>query len=66
LKRDPRFNDDQQPTRFAMVSCGEKHTLLLAVNGLIWWTGAKSAVGLDDPNITRKNKFEAKVERDSF
>lgn len=55
-----------QPTRFAMVTCGERHSLLLAVNGSIWWTGSKSMVGYPDPNLTRKNQFEAKNERDSF
>jgi alpha-tubulin suppressor-like RCC1 family protein len=66
LKKDPRFKDDDQPTRFAMVTCGEKHTLLLAVNGLIWWSGEKGSVGMRDPNANRKNQFEAKNESASF
>lgn len=66
LKKDPRFKDEEQPSRFAMITCGEKHTLLLAVNGAMWWAGEKSAVGLVDPNAVRKNKFEAKVESESF
>jgi len=49
-----------------MVTCGEKHTLVLAVNGMIWWAGEKAAVGVEDPNEFRRNKFEARVESDSF
>lgn len=49
-----------------MASCGEKHTCLLAVNGMIWWSGEKKAVGKVDPNIIRKNKFEAKDEKASY
>ena len=28
-----------------MISCGERHTLALAVNGLIWYSGDKLATG---------------------
>ena len=33
-----------------MVTCGEGHTLVLAVNGSILYTGDKGAVGLLDKN----------------
>lgn len=66
LKKDPRFKQEDQPTRFAKVACGEKHSLLLAVNGCIWWAGEKASVGMEDPNAIRRNKFEAKDESDSF
>ena len=50
-----RFKDEDQPYRFAMVTCGEKHTMLLAINGNIWWAGEKISVGIVDPNQSRKN-----------
>lgn len=53
IRRDPRFKEEDQPTRFAMVSAGEKATLLLAVNGAIWWAGDKHSVGLVDPREAR-------------
>ena len=49
-----------------MVTCGEKHTILLAINGNIWWAGEKISVGIDDPNQERKNKYDPKNEIDSF
>ena len=45
IRKDPRLKDEDQPNRFSMISCGEKHTLALAVNGLIWFSGDKAAVG---------------------
>ena len=45
IKKDQKLNDEDQPTRFAMITCGEKHSLALAVNGLIWYTGDKKQVG---------------------
>jgi len=66
LKNDLRFKEDEQPTRFAMITCGEKHSLILAVNGAIWWTGHKGAVGKVDPNEVRKCKFEPKDDRLSY
>lgn len=55
IKKDMRFKDEDQPYRFAMVSCGEKHTMLLAINGNIWWAGEKISVGIVDPNQARQN-----------
>lgn len=66
LKKDPRLKQEDQPTRFAKIACGEKHSLLLAVNGGIWWAGERAAVGKLDPNALRRNQFEAKDESDSF
>ena len=66
IRKDPRLKEEDQPTRFAMATCGEKHTCLLAVNGKIWWTGEKSSVGFVDPNKSRKNKFEKYDESNSF
>lgn len=66
IKKDPRLKEEDQPTRFAMISCGEKHTVVLAVNGKLWWTGEKVAIGLVDPNKARKNKFEKNDESTSF
>ena len=43
-----------------MVTCGEKHTLVLTNSGYVWWSGEKYAVGKEDPNLSRKNKFEVK------
>lgn len=48
IKRDPRVQDSEQPTRFQMVTCGERHTLILSVTGALWWTGDRDAVGLRD------------------
>jgi len=33
---------------------------------MIWWAGEKRSVGVEDPNLLRKNRYEAKVERDSY
>ena len=49
-----------------MVSAGEKATLLLAVNGAIWWAGDKHSVGLVDPREARQNKYEPKNEEKYF
>lgn len=66
LKKDPRLKREDQPTRFAKIACGEKHSLVLAVNGSIWWAGEKAAVGKPDPNALRRNQFETKDESESF
>ena len=49
-----------------MVTCNDQNTFLLAVNGMIWWSGDKSSAGFDDPNENRKHKFVPKVDQDSF
>ena len=45
-----------------MVTCGEKHTLVLTNSGHIWWSGEKYSVGKEDPILNRKNKYEEKDE----
>lgn len=49
-----------------MVTCGEKHTMVLTNCGYIWWSGEKYAVGKEDPNLERKNKYEVKDEMLSY
>lgn len=51
IKNDPRLQDEDQPKRYHMATCGEKHTLLLTVKGALWFTGEKSAVGVEDELI---------------
>ena len=58
--------EESQPSSFAMVTCGEKHTLVLTNSGYIWWSGEKYCVGKEDPNLSRKNKFEVKDEMLSY
>lgn len=66
IMQDPRMSDEDQPTRFANVCCGEKHSLFLNTNGTIWWTGHLNSVGKTDPNDLRKFKFEKVDDRLSY
>ena len=49
------MQDEDQPTRFSMVTCSEKFTLVLSVQGKIWFTGDKTSVGLESMN--KGNQF---------
>lgn len=66
IRRFPALQEHDQATRIANVQCGERHTLLLCVNGAIWWAGEKTAVGKVDPNEVRKNKYDPKDEELSY
>lgn len=66
MKKDPRFKKEDHPSRLQMVTCNEKITLLLAVNGMLWWCGDKTTAGFEDPNEKRKHKFIPKDDEKSF
>ena len=66
IRRFPQLQESDQATRIASVQCGERHTLLLCVNGAVWWAGEKAAVGKVDPNEVRKNKYDPKDEELSY
>ena len=69
IKKDPRLQDEDQPTRFAMVACGQKFSMLLAMNGMMWFSGDKKQVGLyrEEPRLGgQRSKLELEEETKSF
>jgi len=42
---------------FTMITCGEKHTLLLDGDGNIWFAGQLLAVGLDAADSEKRSEF---------